>query len=136
MAALLVEQERRMEDLESAVGIHRRVNPGDAREIAIEELGKTNGVVRRPSSRAAGDEELEAGNGKRVLQVHEQKPHGRPVHGRRSDGMPLAKLDGVAGAFAIGNAVDLADSGGIEMVGERQFAHQKTSTAVGVCEEN
>jgi hypothetical protein len=125
-----------MEDLEGVVGIHRRVDPGDAREIAVEELGKSNGIVHGASARAAGDEELEAGEGERVLHIHEQKPHLGPVHGRRSDGVSPAILGGVSSALVIIDAIDLADPRGIEVVGERQLAHQKTSTAVGVCEEN
>ncbi len=79
MAAVLVEEERGMEDLEGAVGIESRVDPGDGLEIAIEKLGKTNGVVYGPSSRAARDEKLEARDGEGVLHVHEQESHRRPV---------------------------------------------------------
>jgi hypothetical protein len=95
------------------------VDPGDGSEIAVEEPGKPGGVVDGASARAAGDEELEARQGERVLHVDEQEPYRGPVRGSGGDLVPFAKLDGVARAALIGNAVDLAHFSGIEMLGER-----------------
>jgi hypothetical protein len=136
MTSPVIEKERRMEDLEGAVGIEGRVDSSDAREIAIEEFRQASGVVDGASSRTARDEELEFGEGERVLHVHEQEPHGRGIRGSGSEGVPPAKLDGFPSALGVGNAVDLTGSSRIEMLGERQLAHQKTSTTVGVCEAN
>ncbi len=51
--------------------------------------------------------------------------------------MPICRnVEGLARALLIGNAIDLADSRRVEVVGKRQLAHQKTSIAVGACEAN
>ena len=73
MPTLRVDQKRGMEDLERLVGVERRDDLGQGRQVPVEELAQARVVLERAGARAPGDEELETGRAERVLHVDEQQ---------------------------------------------------------------
>ena len=73
MPTLRVDQKRGVEDLERLVGVERRDDLRQGRQVPVEELAQARVVLERAAARAPGDEELEAGRAERVLHVDEQK---------------------------------------------------------------
>ena len=66
-----------------------------------------------------------------VVDVDEKKSDRPAVGSRVRDSVTIAEGEGLRRSLLIGNAVDLADLRGVEVVGERELAHQKTSIALG-----
>jgi hypothetical protein len=75
MAAVLIDQKRRMEDLECLVGVERDDDLRDQAELVVDERAQPPAVVERAVARAAPHEELEAGRAERVLRVDGEEAH-------------------------------------------------------------
>ena len=69
MIAALVDQPDRVENLHRMMGVETRKDLRDLAKVAIEELAQTAVVVNRARPGASRDEELEARDAERVLNV-------------------------------------------------------------------
>ena len=100
MAAVCVDEERCVEDLERLVGVERHDGLRDDTEVAVEEGAEALRVVHGARTRSSGDEELEPRRAERVLHVHEQEAGANvvlrctrdPVLSRPGDGVTEAGL--------------------------------------------
>ena len=96
MLAGLVDQERRVEDLERLMAVERRDDLRQRGEVPVQEVAQSPAVVQRPRTGAPGDEELEPRGAERVLNVDEQQARANPILGDRGDAVllgPGCRLD-------------------------------------------
>ena len=90
VVAVLVDQPDRVEHLHRVMGVEARNDLRDRSEVAIEELAQATAVVDRARARAAGDEQLEARDAERVLDVDRQQAEAERVRGGRADPVTLS----------------------------------------------
>ena len=125
VAAVDVDEVRGVEDLERLMRVERGDDLRDRAQVPVEERAQAPAVVERARSRAAGDEELEAGRAERVLRVHEQETDaGRVVRcGLESMlGRPRAR---VGEARFVVDAPHLRDALEVDVRRERQLARHE-----------
>src|SRR6185503_9699653 len=121
MASLLVDQQRRMEDLEWLVGVQRRKRLRDRTEVPVDELAEPARVVERAGTAAAGDEQLEAGRAERVLDVDGDEGDPEAILGGRRNAVLLPPAAGVREARGVVDAPHLADAVGIPVLRQRKL---------------
>jgi hypothetical protein len=110
MLARLVDQERRVEDLERLMAVERRDDLRQRGEVPVQEVTQSPAVVQRPRAGAPGDEELEPRGAERVLNVDEQQARANPVLGDRGDAVLLGPGRGLDETGLVVDAPDIVDA--------------------------
>ena len=87
-----VDPERREEDLESEVRVHRRRDMRQHVHVPVDELGDATAVVQRPATAASADVERSSGKAKVLLHVDEQQMDVLLVGGGGGDPVGAAPL--------------------------------------------
>ena len=130
MAAVGVEPEDRMEDLDGRVGVERRDHLCDAIEPPIQEARDPRGVLDGSSSRAAGDEQLELRQAEGVLHVDQQQCDARLVLRSRPQPLRFGPCARLVGALLVRHAVDARRPLGVEERRQRE-GHRRAQTTSG-----
>ena len=123
--ALVVDEPDGVEDLHRPVRVEARDDLRDRAEVPVHELAEPPVVVDRAGTGAPADEELEARDAERVLDVDGEQADAKRVVRGRADPVLLGPGSRFAGALLVGNAPDLADPLRPVELGHRQFAHRE-----------
>ena len=99
-------------------------------EVAVDELAEPPVVVDRARSRPAADEELEAGDAERVLDVDGEQADPELILAGRPNPVLLGPEPSVSGALLVRHAPDLSDLLRPVEVGHGQLAHRSESSPV------
>ncbi len=110
MAAVRVDEERRVEDLERLMRVERDDGLREDVEVAVQKRAEALRVVHCARARPPGHEELEARRAERVLHVHEQEAGAKAVLGGTPDVVLGGPGDGVAEARLVVDLPDVPDA--------------------------
>ena len=119
--ALLVDEPDRVEHLHRVVGVEAGEDLRHRAEVAIDPLAQAAAVVDRGGARAAGDEELEARDAERVLDVDGEQADAEAVLGGRAEGVLVGPGPRLACAILVRDPPDLADAAGVEVPRDRKL---------------
>src|SRR5262245_27854984 len=128
MVPVHVDEPDRMEDLHRAMRVQAGHDLGDHTEVAVDELAEPPVVSDGARARASRDEQLEAWDAERVLDVDRKQADAELVLGGRPDPLLLRPRAGVSGAILVGHAPHLSDPLGPIEVGYRELAHRAESS--------
>ena len=123
-----VDEPDRVEDLLDAVRIEAGDDLRDRTEVAVDELAEPPVVVDRARSRPAADEELEAGDAERVLNVDGEEADPGLVLRSRSNPVCVDPEASVSGALLVRHAPHLSHLLRPVEVGHGQLAHRTESS--------
>src|SRR6478672_12543857 len=129
MVPVGVDEPDRVEDLQCAVRIEARDDLRDHTEVAVDELAEPPVVVDRTRSRTPADEELEAGDAERVLDVDGEEADPKRVVRSRPNALLLGPDPSVAGALLVRHAPDLSHLLRPVEVGHGELAHRTESSS-------
>ena len=115
MFAVRIDQEHRVEDLHSRMGVEGGMDFGDRGKVAVDEGAQAGIVIDGAASRTPADEQLEIRQAEGVLHVDGQQADPFPVGSRRRDAVLPGPGRRLPGAVSVRHAPDLAHRVGIEM---------------------
>jgi hypothetical protein len=104
MAAVLVHEPDRVEDLHGAMGVEARHDLRDRAEVAVDEVAETAVVVDGSGSRTPSDEELEARDAEGVLDVDGEQAHLEAVLARGPQVVFPRPVRRLAGTLLVGDS--------------------------------
>ena len=102
------------------MGVEARDDLRDGAEVAVDELAQPAVVVNGAGARATADEELEARDAERVLDVDRQQAEAEGVAGRRPDLMARSPRRRLARAVLVRDPPDLAHAARVEERRDRE----------------
>jgi hypothetical protein len=109
MPSLLIDEERRVEDLERLVRVERDDHVRDRREVPVHERAQSAAVLDGTAARSSGHEELEYGRAERVLEVDGEQADASPVSRCRLDRVLRGPRPRLAEAGLVVDSPDVRD---------------------------
>ena len=130
MIAVLVDEPDRVEHLHRMVGVEAREDLRDRAKVAVDELAQATIVVNRARAGAPGDEELEAWDAERVLEVDAEEADAKGIVGGRAEAVLVGPTGRLAGAVLVRDPPDFVDTVWVEVGRQRKLMHRLRSFAI------